>query len=406
MNRSVVITGLGVVSSIGNSIETYWNNLLQGHSGVSFIKSFDVKNYPTQIGAEIEEDLLNTNFSHRERARCSRVSLMALLASKQALAQAGLTGSKFLDQLAVFIGCSQGGFAESEVFFKTAIVEGKTSVFGLLRPMNSAPTTNVTINHQIRGLSLSVDAACSSAGHTIGIATKLIQCGFIDVALVGGADTPFSPVIFRSWCNLRVLSTRNADPTAACKPFSRNRDGTVLGEGAGILILEAEEFAAKRGALPLARIVGYGASSDAYNLTMPSAEGMSLAIRSAMRDSNLLPGDLDCINAHGTGTESNDSKESEAIKMALGEHAHRIPISGNKACVGHTLAASGAMEAIACVCSLQSGVIPPSINYEERDLECNLNIVANHAREVELRHVMSTSFAFGGSNAAVIFGKV
>ncbi|MBW8012298.1 MAG: beta-ketoacyl-[acyl-carrier-protein] synthase family protein [Chloroflexi bacterium] len=405
MDRSITVTGMGVVSSIGNDTNTFWNNLLLGKSGITRLSNLDTSSMSTKIGAEVDSRWLLGSFTRKEVKRTSRVSLMALKAARQALEQAKLYESEYLTNTAVLIGCSQGGFVESEVFFEKGLIMDKVSPFGILKPMNSAPATNITIKHKIRGPSLTIDTACSSANHAIGLATQLIKSGMVDIALVGGVDTPFSPVIFKSWCTIGVLSTKNSDPEKACKPFSRNRDGTVFGEGAGILILEEEEHAIKRGVQPIARIKGYGASSDASHIALPHAEGMIKSISRALKNAKISPEDVDYINAHGTGTWSNDPTETHAIKTAFGPYAYEVPINGIKPNLGHTLAASASFEAIACVMSLDSGMVPSMLNYEEPDPECDLNYFVTQSEELKPEICMSLSLAFGGSNSVIIFEK-
>lgn len=406
MGKSVVVTGMGVVSSIGNSLESFWSNLLDGKSGVSAITSFDISTYSTQIGAQIDSESITDGLSVREINRTSRTSLMALSAAKQALNQAQVQDSQFLENMGVIVGSSGAAYAESEPFFEKAFKENRTSPFGILKPMSSAPVTNLTIQYQIKGLSITLDTACSSANQAIGLAAKLIEGGVLDIALVGGVDTAFSPVLYKSWCRLGTMTKKNDEITRACKPFSKNRDGTVLGEGAGMLILESEELANRRGVTPYAFVRGYGASSDAKHLTMPHPEGMSRAMEMCLKQSTISIQDIDYINAHATGTKHNDFIETQAIKSVFGNDAHHIPVSGIKPNLGHALGASAAFEAIACIQSLKTGVIPSMLNYEEFDPECDLLFVTDGASEINPRVCMSNSFGFGGSNTAVLFEKI
>jgi 3-oxoacyl-(acyl-carrier-protein) synthase len=270
--------------------------------------------------------------------------------------------------------------------------------------MNNAPSANISIRYGLRGPLMTVDAACASAAHSIGYAYNLIRTGMLQVAVAGGADCPFGPGVMAAWCGMRALSERNEDPAGACRPFSADRDGLVLGEGAGVVILESESSALRRGSPLLGEILGYGATGDSYHLTQPTLEGPVRAMRRAIEDAGLAPRDIDHINAHATGTQWNDKTETAAIKEVFGEHAYGVPIVGNKAALGHSISASGAMELIGSLLSVRDGVVPPTINYRVPDPECDLDYVIEGRRAVAVRHVLSNSFAFGGSNAALIVG--
>ncbi len=270
--------------------------------------------------------------------------------------------------------------------------------------MNIGPGSNISIKYGFQGPLISVDAACSTAAHSIGSAFHMIRYGNLQVAVTGASDSPFSPAVVEAWMALRAVSSREDSPAEACRPFSADRDGMVLGEGAGILVLEAESHALRRGVPILAEIKGYGATSDGHHLTQPSQQGPVKAMRRALEDAELSLHEIDYINAHATGTEWNDKNETKAIKEVFGERAYEIPIVGNKAAFGHSIAGSGALELIGCILSLRDQVVPPTINYKVPDPECDLDYVTEGSRKLRLRNIMSNSFAFGGSNAVLIVG--
>jgi 3-oxoacyl-(acyl-carrier-protein) synthase len=271
--------------------------------------------------------------------------------------------------------------------------------------MNLGPGSNISIKYGFRGPLVNVDAACSTAAHSIGHAFGMIRNGSLQVAVTGAADSPFAPAVVASWMALRAVTTREGNPAEACRPFSADRDGMVLGEGAGIVILESESHALKRGVPILAEIKGYGASADSHHLTQPNQRGPVLAMQRALDDAGMTIEDIDYINAHATGTEWNDKNETNAIKEVFGERAYEIPVVGNKAAFGHSIAGSGALELIGCVLSLRDQVVPPTINYKVPDPECDLDYVTEGKRNLPLNTIMSNSFAFGGSNAVLIVGR-
>jgi 3-oxoacyl-[acyl-carrier-protein] synthase II len=271
--------------------------------------------------------------------------------------------------------------------------------------MNNAPASNISIRFGFKGPVMNVDAACASSSHAIGYAYNLIRFGLAHMVLTGGADSPFTPSVITAWSNLRALSERNDMPQEACRPFSRDRDGIVLGEGAGILILESEDSAIHRNAKIYAEVIGYGAASDGYHLTQPSPEGVSKAMRLALADASLEPEDINYINAHATGTVWNDKTETESIKNVFGSHAYKLPIVGIKAAIGHSIGASGALGLISCILAIRDGVIPPTINVKFTDPDCDLDYVVEGKRYCTINNAMSNSFAFGGSNAVLITSR-
>lgn len=404
MNR-VVVTGIGVASAVGLCVETFWQRVLAGQSAVAPIRSFDVADFPTQIGAEIEIEAIEAFLTAKISARLSRISKFACYAARQAIHDA-VGGDRQLNRDAgVFIGCSQGGYVESEPFFNKHFEKRAVSPFAILKPMNSAPATNVSIQCNLHGPVLTIDTACSSANHAIGLATMMIQSGNLTQAVVGGVDTAFSPAVFHNWCALYAMTRQNCLPAQACKPFSKNRDGTVLGEGAAMVVLESEAHALARGAHIYGEIAGYGQSGDAFHLTQTHADGLTAAITHALCQAKVEPHQVDYINAHATGTLANDAAETAAIKAVFGENAYNIPVSGVKPILGHTLAASAGLELIVCLLALRDGMMPPTINYGEADPDCDLDYITEGARAKALHTCLSNSFGFGGSNAVLVIKK-
>ena len=405
MKNSVAITGLGLLSSLGSEVDEFWQNLLSGRSGIRTISAFDTCSYETRIGGEIDCNVLNRAFSPKEQKRKSKISQMALVAATRAIEDANLIDTLQLKKAGIFIGSSQGGFSESEHFFKSGFASGKVNPLSVIKSMNSAPTTNISIQFGINGPTMTIDTACSSSNHAIGMAGELISSGMLDTAIVGGVDTPFSPLVFKCWNRLRALSKNNDNPAGACSPFSKDRNGTVLGEGAGILVLENSEVARKRGARIYGYLAGYGASSDAFHVTVPNPDGMKVAMRNALERAQIELKDIDMINTHGTGTSLNDGNETDSIREVFGEHASEISITGIKANVGHSLAASGALEAIACLKSLDCQALPPIMNLNSDNRISELPFVMEESIRRNMRYCMSNSFAFGGSNSVLIFER-
>jgi 3-oxoacyl-(acyl-carrier-protein) synthase len=359
----------------------------------------------TRIGAVVWTYDEGKYFDIKEARRMSRSSQLAVVATEEVISDAKLDDGKVdYPEVGALIGSSIGGYSASDPFFKSFYTRDRISPFTIPISMNSGPASNVSIKYGFQGPLLNVDAACATAAHSIGYAFNLIRSGGLQVAVTGAADSPFAPAVVAAWAALRAISSREDSPAEACRPFSADRDGMVLGEGAGILILEAENHALRRGAPILAEIKGYGASADSNHLTQPTQQGPAKAMRRALEDAGLNPNDIDYINAHATGTVWNDENETKAIKEVFGEHAYQIPVVGNKAAFGHSIAGSGAIELIGCILSLRDQVVPPTINYKVPDPECDLDYVTKGSRNVQLKNILSNSFAFGGSNAALIVG--
>ena len=402
----VVVTGMGVASPLGCNQIDFWNGLVQGDSAVGVLDSTIFPGLPLKIGAAVWGYEESQYFDTKEARRMSRSSQLGMVAAGQAISEAKLE-NEHVDTtgVGVFVGSCIGGYTGADQYYKTYYTGGRLSPFTIPNSMNIAPGANISIKYGFQGPLVSVDAACSTAAHSIGYAFNMIRSGMLQAAITGATDSPFSPVVVGGWLALHAVSNLVDPPGEACRPFSADRDGMVLGEGAGILVLEAESHALQRGAPILAEIKGYGASADSSHLTQPTQKGPTLAMQRALADADLLADDIDYINAHATGTEWNDKTETKAIKEVFGQRAYEIPVVGNKAAIGHSIAGSGALELISSILSLRDQIVPPTINYKVPDPECDLDYVTEGYRRLPLRNIMSNSFAFGGSNAVLIVGK-
>ncbi len=377
---------------------------------MGLLEGEDFAHLPVRIGARVRGYHADEHFDRKEARRMSLSSQLALVAAKQALAQAqleagGVNGGFDPAEVGVMIGSSIGGFAASDPVFREYYQRGKKSPLVIPLSMNYGPSANVSIRYGFQGPVFTVDAACASAAHSIGYAYNLIRTGQLDIAVTGGADSPFSTGVMEAWAALKALSTRNDAPEEASRPFSLDRDGMVLGEGAGILILESAESAIRRGVPILAEIKGYGASGDSFHITQPNQQGPALAMRRALKDADMKVEQIDLINAHATATQQNDSNETSAIKAVFGARAYHVPILGLKGALGHSIAASSGIQAVSNVLALEHQIVPPTLNVAVPDPACDLDYVTEGAREVAITNVMSNAFAFGGSNAVLAMGK-
>jgi len=396
---------MGVASPLGCSLDEFWNGLVSGRSGVGTLDGSIFSDLPSKIGGMVSGYEERRYFDAREARRMSRSSQLGLVAAGQAVVNARLEDNAVdRDEVGVFVGSSIGGYSAADAFFKKYHQDNRLSPFTIPIAMNIGPGANISIKYGFQGPLVDVDAACSTAAHSIGHAFNMIRHGSLQIAVTGAADSPFSPAVVGAWMALHAVSNRVDCPEEACRPFSADRDGMVLGEGAGVLVLEAESHALRRGIPILGEVKGYGASADSSHLTQPTKKGPGLAMKRALADAGLTLNDIDYINAHATGTEWNDKNETMAIKEVFGERAYEIPVVGNKAALGHSIAGSGALELIGCVLSLRDQVVPPTINYKVPDPECDLDYVTEGSRKMKLRNIMSNSFAFGGSNAVLIVG--
>ncbi|MEJ8302504.1 beta-ketoacyl-ACP synthase II [Saccharibacillus sacchari] len=405
----VVVTGMGVVTSLGKDVETFWNSLLAGKSGISKIESFDVSEYPTQIAAEIHDFNPEDYVERKEARKMDRYVQFAYAASTQALQDSGLKIGESVEaeRIGVIVGSGIGGLGTWEDQFTILMQKGPKRVSPFFIPMMIANmgSGDVSIKLGAKGPNTSVVTACATGTHSIGDSFKLIARGDADAMICGGAEATIRPTGLAGFCAMRAMSTRNDDPTQASRPFDKDRDGFVMGEGAGVFVLESLEHAQARGAHIYAEVVGYGLSADAHHMTDPDPDGAARCMKMALKSAGLQPEDLDYINAHGTSTPAGDLSETKAVKMALGEHASKIAVSSTKSMTGHLLGAAGGVEAVICALSLENQIMAPTINIENQDEACDLDYVPNVARKANLNVVMSNSFGFGGHNASVILKK-
>ncbi|MGI6037470.1 MAG: beta-ketoacyl-ACP synthase II [Limnochordia bacterium] len=408
--RRVVITGLGAITPLGIGAQLFWNSLLQGVSGIRPITRFDPREFPTRIAADVPDFNPEDYMDRKDARRMDRFSQFAVAASQLALADAQLTIDEGnAHRVGVIIGSGIGGI---ETFERQAAAlfdrgPGRVSPFFVPMMIPDMAAGQVSINTGAKGHNACSVSACASGSHSIGDAFRVIQQGRADVMITGGAEAALTPMGIAGFCAAKAMSVRNDEPSKASRPFDLHRDGFVLGEGAGILILEELTHAQERGAKIYAEVVGYGATGDAYHITSPApdGEGAARAMAEALADGDLKPEDIDYINAHGTSTEYNDYYETCAIKTVFGPWAYELAVSSTKSMTGHLLGAAGGIEAIVCALALTNQQIPPTINYETPDPRCDLDYVPNEARLAQLNYVMSNSFGFGGHNAVLIMGR-
>ena len=409
--QRVVVTGLGAVTPIGNSVAEYWSGLTSGRNGVASITLFDAEKHACRFAAEVK-DFDPTGFLEpKEAKRWDRFCKFGVVAAKQALADAGLTITDAnADRIGVSIGSGVGGLLTMET--QAHVLEGKgpgrVSPFTVPMMIPNMATGLAAIALGAKGPSSAVATACAAGSNAIGDAFRLLQMGKADAMICGGAESAITPLGVAGFASAKALSFRNDDPATASRPFDKERDGFVIGEGAGVLVLETLEHAEARGATILAEMVGYGTTCDAHHITSPTPGGVggAAAMRLALEDGGLSADSIDYVNAHGTSTPANDSNETAAIKSALGSRAHQIPVSSTKSMTGHLLGGSGGIEAVACVLALQHHVVPPTINHANPDPECDLDVVPNTARELKLGTVLSNSFGFGGHNVCLAFRRM
>jgi 3-oxoacyl-[acyl-carrier-protein] synthase II len=410
VKRRVVITGLGVVTPIGSNVATFWENLKNGKSGISLIDFFDTTDYATKFAGIVRDFNPEEYIDKKELRRLDRFVQFAIGAAKQAVDDANLQiTEENAERIGVYIGSGIGGISTLLENYRVLQEKGPRRVSPFMIPMMIANMASgqVSIFLGAQGPNSSPISACATGTNAIGDAFKMIERGAADAMIAGGAEAAICELSIAGFSNAKALSTRNDAPEKASRPFDLNRDGFVMGEGAGIVVLESLEHALARGARIYAEIVGYGMSGDAYHITAPAPEGRGAyrAMRDALLDANLSPEDVDYINAHGTSTDLNDKFETMAIKKAFGDHAYRLAISSNKSMIGHLLGAAGGVEAIATVKTIEEGVIPPTINYETPDPDCDLDYVPNVARQADVRVAMSNSLGFGGHNATIVLKK-
>lgn len=407
-SRGVAVTGAGVISSIGCTRDDFWKALVAGRSGVRPIQAFDASKHKTRIASEAVAFDPRSILTHKQARRMARVSQLAACAAAEAFRDAGLDPeAEDLSRVGCVIGSAAGDYSNMEEQFLRFGERGPGSVNALTIPkvIPNMPACNAAIVLGLRGPNMGVSAACATGSHAIGTALGILRQGLADVVLAGGAESTITPFVLDGYSCMGVLSQSNESPAEASRPFDAGRDGFVMGEGAAVVVLETMEHAVNRGAQILACLAGFGMTCDAYNIAIPEPDGSAAAgaMIAAMADAGLRPEEVGHINAHGTSTRVNDVVETRAILKALGAHGRKVAVSSIKSMIGHTLGAAGAIEAVATVLTLHHGVIPPTINYQTRDPECDLNIVANEASEVQVTAALSNSFGFGGQNGVLAF---
>lgn len=408
--RRVVVTGLGPVTSIGIGKEEYWNSLIEGKSGISHITKFDTEGYTTTIGSEVKEFDPEKYIDKKEAKRMDRFAQFAIAGTQLALEDSGLDLDNIdKRRVGVILGSGVGGIETLEAEHTKLMKRGAKRVSPFFIPMmisNMGPG-QITMLYGFKGPSFTITTACASGNHAIGESFRMIQRGGADIVVTGGSEAAVSPISVAGFCSMKALSKRNEEPEKASRPFDKDRDGFVIGEGAGILILEELEHALNRNAHIYGEIIGYSATSDAYHVTAPDpeAEGATMAMRLAIEDGGIHYELVDYINAHGTSTYYNDKLETLAIKKAFKDHAYKLKISSTKSMTGHLLGAAGGIEAIATVLAMEKGIIPPTINLETPDPECDLDYTPNKACAMEVNYALSNSLGFGGHNCTILFKK-
>ena len=411
MTRRVVITGLGLVTPVGNTVEDTWTALMNSRSGADYIKKFDTEKFSVKFACEVKDFDPLSFLDKKEARRMGAFTHFALAASDEAVKHSGLKiDESNADMVGTYISSGIGDFWAIEREHEKLLNSGpdRVSPFFIVSAIVNLASGNVSIRHGAKGPNSATATACSAGAHAIGDSFRLIERGDADAMICGGAESAITPMSVAGFASMRALSTRNDDPLRASRPFDLERDGFVIGEGAGILILEELEFAKARGANILAEIVGYGMSGDAFHVTMPDETG-SGAIRvmeRAIKDAGISPDEIGYVNAHGTSTPYNDKFESLAIKKVFGDHAKNgLAVSSTKSITGHALGAAGGIEAVFSVLALKEGKLPPTINYQVPDPECDLDYIPNETRDQQVEHVLSNSFGFGGTNACLIFKR-
>ena len=410
MEKRVVITGIGAITPIGKNVKETWQGILDQKCGIDNITLFDTSTFKTKFAGEVKNYNSQDYFDLKQSKRLDRSSQFAIIASKEAFEDSGINAENTdFNRIGVFVSSGIAGLTTIQEQCFTCFEKGHNRISPMFIPMTIAnmPAGNIAIELGAKGESISIVSACASSTHAIGEAFRNIRDGFEDVIIAGGTEASICEIGIAGFENMKALTNETTDKNRASIPFDKQRSGFVMGEGAGILILEELEHAQKRGAKIYAEIVGYGATSDAYHITSPSpdGEGASRAMVRAMESANIKPEDVDYINAHGTSTHLNDLCETMAIKKAFGESANKVMVSSTKGNIGHLLGAAGGVEAIFCTKALETGKVPPTINYKEKDEECDLDIVPNEVRDADLKLVMSNSLGFGGHNASIILKK-
>jgi len=408
-DRRVVVTGMGAITALGFDLDTLWNNLMEGKSGVTVIDHFDVSQYPTRIAAAIRDFNPEDYMDRKDARKMDRFVQFAVAASDLALKDAGIRIGENADpeRIGVYVGSGIGGLSTWEEQHRILLEKGPKRVSPFFIPMMIANMASgqISMRNGAKGPNSTSVTACATGTHSIGDSFRLIQRGDADVMICGGAEATITPIGMAGFCAMRAMSTRNEEPEKASRPFDIDRDGFVMGEGSGILVLEELEHAVKRGARIYAEVIGYGLSADAYHMTDPDPDGPARCMAMAIRDAGISPEDVQYINAHGTSTPVGDKSEITAIKRTFGDHARKLAVSSTKSMTGHLLGAAGGVEAVILALSIRHGRLAPTINVDNQDPECDLDVVPNQPRSLDLQVGMSNSFGFGGHNATIIMKK-
>lgn len=409
--RRVVVTGVGLMTPLGLTVSESWSGLIQGKSGIATISQFDASAYDAKIAGEVKGFNPDEFVAKKEQKKMDRFIQFTLAATKMALTDSGLPVSEDdKPRIGTFIGVGMGGlpFIEAQHDILKERGPGRISPFFIPSVITNMAAGQVSMAYGFKGPNYCVTSACASGAHAIGEATNYIRNGKCDVMIAGGAEAVVTPMAIGGFAAMRALSTRNDNPSAASRPWDRDRDGFVLAEGVGVLVLEDYEHASKRGARIYAEVCGYGASSDAYHMTTPSpgGEGASRAMKACLEDARIRPEQVDYINAHGTSTPAGDELETEAVKRIFGDHAKKVWISSTKSMIGHTLGAAGAVESVICTQAMATSIVPPTINLDNPSDDCDLDYVPKVAREKKLNYVLNNSFGFGGTNCSLLFGRI
>ncbi|MDI3542638.1 MAG: 3-oxoacyl-[acyl-carrier-protein] synthase [Candidatus Atribacteria bacterium] len=410
MERKVVVTGIGVISPVGSGKDKFWQSLIEGKSGIDRIKSFDPGDFDSQVAGEVKDFDPENFLPRKEYRRMDRFSQFAVCASLMAMEDASISLENLdRERAGVILGSGIGGIQTFEDQHQVLLTKGPGKVSAFFIPMMivNMGAANVAIQLKLKGPNSCVSTACEASTHALGEALRIIQRGEADLMVAVGAEASITPLALAGFCAMKALSTHNGDPAKASRPFDRTRDGFVMAEGAAALILEEEERAKKRGARIYAELKGYGSTCDAYHITAPDpeGEGATRSMKLAIEDAHLTPEDIDYINAHGTSTPLNDKVETLAIKKLFGERAYQIKISSTKSMTGHLLGGAGALEGAATVLAIYNNIIPPTINLEEKDPECDLDYTPHHAFPLKIRNALSNSFGFGGHNGTLVFSR-
>ncbi len=408
--RRIVITGMGAISPIGSTAQETWDNLLKGVSGIDRITRFDASVYAAQIAGEIKNYEPLNYFDRKSVGKLDPYTQFAIIAAREAVKDANLTSGSFdPDRVGVITGAGIGGMLSFEEEARKLVEHGprRISPFFIPKMISNIAAAYIAIEYNFKGINFNCVSACASANHAIGTALRALQYGDVDVMITGGTEAAVTPLSIAGFCSMKALSTRNDDPKTASRPFDAGRDGFVMAEGAGMLVLEELEHAQKRGAKIYAEVVGYGATDDAYHITAPAenGEGGARAMKMAIKDAGITPADVQYINAHGTSTPLNDKNETIAIKTIFGEYTTKLAVNSSKSMFGHTLGAAAALEAIVCVKSIENKIVHQTLNYQTPDPDCDLDYITNGNREMDIEYALSNSLGFGGHNGVMIFKK-